>query len=91
MPADVHAVSLVVYGAREATHVSALLQHDGLEVGASEQLVSSRKSGRSGADDDGFLSHVVVYFAARKKKRSEEPLRFFFCLQSSSISDFPAR
>ncbi len=58
MAADVHAVSLVTHGARDAAHVLASLEHYRMNLSAAEQLQGERQSGGTGADDDGcLLSH----------------------------------
>src|SRR5208282_2248650 len=55
VPAQVHAIALVVDRARNTAHVRAAFQHDGLNLRTGGEFEGCRQSGRSGADDDGGL------------------------------------
>ena len=50
MTADVNAISIVAYGARNATNLVAGFDHNRMNVGAAEKLESSGKPGRAGSD-----------------------------------------
>ena len=59
MAANIDAVALVRYRARDAAHVFAAFENDGLDVGPFQQLVRRRQSRRTRADDDrAFLMCV---------------------------------
>src|SRR5581483_5186241 len=55
--ADVDAIAAILDRARDAAHLAAHLEHDRRDVGALEQLVRGRETGRAGADDHRALGH----------------------------------
>ena len=59
MPADIHAVALVLHGARDAAHVVKALDDDGTNARPGEKFVGRSQSRRACADDDcSWLFHV---------------------------------
>ena len=58
MAAEVNAIPLVVDGSRNASHVRALFQDYGDDIGTAEQFVAGGQAGGTGADDDGSFLHA---------------------------------
>jgi hypothetical protein len=58
MAAEVDAIPLVVDGSRNASHVRALFQDYGDDIGTAEQFVGGGQAGGAGPDDDGSFLHA---------------------------------
>src|SRR5690242_15203902 len=59
MTADVDAITFVVHGARDATHLVALFKHDGLGIAVAQKFESGSQSSRTGADDDSSFRPMI--------------------------------
>ena len=52
VPADVHAIALVIHGAGQPAQRLAFFEHHGVNAGAGAQFQGGRETGRPGANDD---------------------------------------